>query len=165
MTTDNENHSLRLERVFESPQAEVFRRFQFIGDWWCPAGFETAEVECDFRNGGKYRIGMRDPSGEVMFVNGVFERIEPPDTIAFTHTFEADGAGRRWIDLGLAGHPTHVTITFQADGDGTRMIFVEEALPTREAKEALEHGWGSILDRFLAYVTSSDTQSVTPDNS
>jgi uncharacterized protein YndB with AHSA1/START domain len=71
------------ERVFEAltDPAELVT-------WWGPSGFTTPEVELDLRIGGRYRLGMQPPDGELFHLAGEFLGIDPPTRLAYSFWWE-----------------------------------------------------------------------------
>ena len=83
--------ALVVRRKIEATPEELFSawtdRKQLV-QWWGPQGVTCTSAEVDARVGGRYRIGNRLPSGEVLWIAGVFEKISPPNELIFTWQIE-----------------------------------------------------------------------------
>ena len=126
------------ERVFE---ACVDPRK--LAEWWGPAGFTSPSIELDARIGGRYRIAMQPPEGELFHLRGEFLEVDPPRRLVYT--FE-------WEEPDPDDQETVVTLTFREVGQGTELILDQGPFAT-EARHALHQGgWTEGLDRLEAAV-------------
>ncbi len=142
---------LRLSRVFNAPRARVFRAWtdpEELKKWWgVGEGYTTPIAEVDLRVGGRYRLGMKPPDHDHIFiVTGVFREVLPPEKLVYTWAWE----GIAMTDLG--GAETLVTVEFRDLGGSTEVVLVHEHLPTRKAREEHSYGWASLLERLAAVV-------------
>jgi uncharacterized protein YndB with AHSA1/START domain len=135
---------LRLERVLPVAPERVFAAFvepDLLADWWGPAGFTSPSVELDLRPGGRFRIAMQPPDGELFHLRGKFREIEPPHRLAYTFEWEEPDPDDR---------ETLVTLTFEPVPAGTR-VQLDQGVFATEARYALhEAGWRETLDRLEA---------------
>ena len=73
--------SLQIRRVYAVPVAAVYAAWtdpEQVKHWMGPSDdFGEAEVTTDVRVGGRYRIVMHAPDGEVHRVGGMFREIVP----------------------------------------------------------------------------------------
>ena len=71
------------ERVFAAwTQPEHLRA------WWGPAGVSCPEAEVDLRVGGRYRIANQMSNGAVVWIAGVFERVDEPARLVYSWAHE-----------------------------------------------------------------------------
>ncbi len=133
---------VRLEReIAASPEKvfEAFTRAATLSRWFAPGDdFGCTVHELDVRPGGRYRVEMRPPNGEVHIVSGAYEAVERPKRLVFSWAWEdkpADGVSR-------------VTVLIEPGGRGTKLALIHEQLPTAEAREAHSKGWTGCLDRL-----------------
>jgi uncharacterized protein YndB with AHSA1/START domain len=138
---------------------DVFAAFlsaDALKHWWAPAGYEVLHAAVDARVGGRYRLETQAPDGSLsVSIHGVFREIDPPRRLVFTHTFAQDSDDEPLAAAGLIDHPTLVTVELRVHGGVTKVVLVQETIPTEEAERVLRHGWVSILDRLGAYVAQS----------
>jgi uncharacterized protein YndB with AHSA1/START domain len=122
------------ERVFKAltDPAELVK-------WWGPSGFTTPETEIDPRVGGRYRLGMQPPDGELFQLEGEFLEIEAPTRLAYTF---------RWEDPDPDDLETVVRLSLQAVAGRTRMSLWQGPFAT-EARLALHRsGWIDSLQKL-----------------
>jgi uncharacterized protein YndB with AHSA1/START domain len=121
------------ERVFDAwTSPEVLRRWWAAGgDWACPL------AEVDLREGGRYRLAMQNPEGEVRTVAGEYVEVNRPGRLAYTWAWE--------LEDGSTGAETLVGVDFRTDGDGTEVVLTHRGFADEEAKAMHEHGWEGCL--------------------
>ncbi len=66
--------TLRINRTFRAPREKVFSAWtdpEKLKRWWgAHEGFTTPIAEIDLRVGGSYRLGMKPPDQNLVFVVG-----------------------------------------------------------------------------------------------
>ena len=90
--------TLHLERALSAPPSLVFEACtvpELLAEWWGPNGFTSPGIEIDARVGGRYRIAMQPPEGELFYLNGEFLEVEPPTRLAYTFRWRPYEFGRR----------------------------------------------------------------------
>jgi uncharacterized protein YndB with AHSA1/START domain len=141
---------LLLTRVFDAPRALVFQAWtapEQIARWWGPQGFSLFSVQLDIRVGGRFRIGMRSPTGTEHWKQGIYREIVAPERIAFSFAWE-DAAGQ-------PGHETLVTVTFSEQGDKTELTLRQAVFATVAARDDHRAGWTSCMQRFADYLAAT----------
>lgn len=93
--------------------------------------------------GGRYRIEMHPPSGNLHTVTGTFREVHPPGRLAFTWAWEGKDMGE-----------TLVTLEFQDRGDSTNLVLTRELFPTQEMRDEHAKGWGGCLSRLAQLVAA-----------
>ena len=117
------------ERLFEAwTQPAQLRQ------WWGPKDVECIHADVDAHVGGQYRIGNRFPDGQVVWIRGEFERVEPPHLLVYTWHVEPQEIGER------------VTVQFEHRDSGTEVVVTHEKIATQDARDAHERGWRGCLD-------------------
>jgi uncharacterized protein YndB with AHSA1/START domain len=135
--------SLQLSRVIKADVATVFDAWtqpKHLKRWSCPEGMSVADVQVDLKVGGRYRIVMKSPEGQVHTAHGVYRTIERPHKLAYTWAWEEEE------DHGIG--ETLVTVEFNDLGESTEVVLKHEQFPNAEAKAAHEEGWTSCLNRL-----------------
>ncbi len=102
--------------------------------WECPKARNELKVGGTFT----YTMAAKDKSEQFDF-RGIFTRIEPPNTLAYT------------MEDGRTAE-----ITFNETDTGTLVTYVIEA-ETINPKTAQKKGWEAILKHFKQYVESQKT--------
>jgi uncharacterized protein YndB with AHSA1/START domain len=135
------NREIAVTRVFAAPRELVFRMWtnaEHLANWWGPRGFTITTHEFAFREGGEWRFVMHGPDGTDYPNRIVFDEIEEPGRIAYSH---------------VSGPLFHAEATFEDRGESTavtvRMTFATAELRDRIVAEfnAVE-GLVQTLDRL-----------------
>jgi uncharacterized protein YndB with AHSA1/START domain len=133
---------LRVAQVVRADREAVYQAFSDpnLAQQWPPDGCQVVSFDADMRVGGKFRETM-SCDGKVHTAHGVYQKIVPAKTVAFTHQWEEE-------------HPveTLVTLEFKDRKGATEIVLTQTGF--REASEATGHkeGWSSALARFAALV-------------
>jgi uncharacterized protein YndB with AHSA1/START domain len=132
--------SLTLKRRLNAPPAKVFSAWtdpQKISRWFGPSEAEVVRVEADARPGGRYRIAMRTPDGEMHDVGGVYREVVPNEKLVFT-----------WAWHSTPERESLVTVTIRPDGDGTSLTLTHEQFFDEPARDRHRQGWTGALDNL-----------------
>jgi len=106
--------------------------------WMAPDdAFKIPVAETDVRVGGRYRIVMHAPDGEVHDVSGVYREIVPNKKLVYT-----------WAWKTTPQQVSMVTIELRAAGSGTELTLTHEQLVDAESRSRHEHGWKGCLARL-----------------
>ncbi len=135
--------TLNLTRTYSAPREEVFRAWtepEALKRWFAPSDeFSTPIAEVDLRVGGAYRIGMKPPDQEDMFiVVGTYREVQPPERLVFTWSWEEG------MDVG----ETLVTVQFRDLGGSTEVVLTHELFPNEQARDKHNEGWSGCLERL-----------------
>jgi uncharacterized protein YndB with AHSA1/START domain len=148
MPAESGGLTLHLHRVLPAPRSRVFRACvepEELAKWWGPRGFTAPSVELDVRVGGKYRIAMKPPEGEVFYLSGEFREVDPPARLVYTF---------RWEDPDPGDRETVVSVSLRALDDQTEFALVQTGFAT-QGRHALHHaGWTDSLDRLQELMSS-----------
>jgi len=137
--------ALVIKRTFNAPRERVFQAMtsvELLRQWFGPPDHTLGEVTFDARNGGRYRIAMKNPDGEDFNVGGVITEFRAPERLAYSFTWEEDDKSTE--------HDTFITIDFIERGNQTEMIFTHENLASDESRERHSQGWNSLFARLEA---------------
>ncbi|HYX01737.1 MAG TPA: SRPBCC domain-containing protein [Reyranella sp.] len=138
-----------LTRTLSAPRKLVFRAFvepAQMRHWWVPGGFTMLSCKLDLREGGPWRMTIRDDdTGSVQTEVGVYREIREPERLSFTHA---------WVRAdGTLTATTLVTVQFSERNDKTEVHFRQEDFATTAACLSHEQGWGVSLDQLVGYMT------------
>lgn len=137
---DGDARSVRLERRVRVAPPRAYRAWTDpaeVRHWWCPMGFVPETVEIDPRPGGRLRLAMRSPDGNLFGISGVYRVVEPPHRLVHS-----------WVWDHIPGMETEVTVEFVRDGDGTRVVVAHDGFPDAPVAARHVEGWTSVLDRL-----------------
>jgi uncharacterized protein YndB with AHSA1/START domain len=101
-----------------------------------------AQLELDFRVGGRERSQGAAPDGRAYTYEALFQDIVPAQRIVYSYDMHVEGTR---ISVSLA------TVEFTPVGDnGTRLVFTEQGayLDGHETPASRAEGMGSLLDRL-----------------
>jgi uncharacterized protein YndB with AHSA1/START domain len=139
--------ALRLERRFAAPRERVFRAWTDpaqLTRWFAPSDqHSTNVISLDVRAGGRYRIQMVSPSGNVYTVVGTFREVRPPERLVFTWTWEGKDMGE-----------TLVTLEFNDRGGSTDLVLTHELFPTQDVRDEHSGGWDGCLSRLATLLAA-----------
>jgi uncharacterized protein YndB with AHSA1/START domain len=132
---------LRITRTYAATAEKVFDAWistEALKRWFAPSDeFQTSEVAVDARVGGRYRIVMRSPDGEMHRVGGVYREFTPPRKLVFTWAWES-----------TPERESVVTVEFIPRGGETEVVLVHERFADAAARDHHEKGWNGCLDRL-----------------
>lgn len=135
---------LEVRRFIKATPERVFRAWTTPDElraWWGPAGVRCISAECDLRTGGHYRIGNELPDKTILWISGVYERIDAPQLLVYT-----------WkVGDGQSG-PERVTVTFAACGEGTDITIRHERIASRDTRDSHAGGWHGCLDGLAGHL-------------
>lgn len=133
---------LIVNRTFNAPRERIFRAWTEAGEldrWFSPSLDYKVKSSIDLRVGGKYRIDMHRPDGQIFSAFGVYREIQRPERLVFT-----------WMTEGgmEVKEDTLVTVEFFEDGDKTHVTLKHQNFMTAEVRERHEHGWKGCFDHL-----------------
>jgi uncharacterized protein YndB with AHSA1/START domain len=137
-----DSDSVRIERRFAAPIEKVFAAWtspELLRRWYPPgADWDTPVAEIDPRVGGRLRIVMRDPRGDVFGGGGVYREVVPPTRLVFTWTWDQPdvAAGAQLVEVDFTAHP---------DGT-TTVVLTNNGLTDEQSREGHREGWEGSFD-------------------
>lgn len=135
--------SLTVERTFRAAPQRVWKAWtqvEALTQWFAPAdAFKVKVEEADVRVGGRYRIVMTAPDGEVHDVSGVYREVVPNERLVFT-----------WAWRSTPERESLVTVTLRPAGTGTALTLKHEQFFDDSARDHHREGWGALLGRLEA---------------
>jgi uncharacterized protein YndB with AHSA1/START domain len=144
MTAEASDRELIVTRVFNAPRSLVFEAWtkpEHLAHWWGPKGFTLPSCELDFRPGGTYRLCMRSPEGQDLWVRGVYREIVVPARIVWTSRREEEPGSEKLM-----------TITFEDEGGKTRVTVRQAPFLTVADRDGAVRGWTESLERLAIHV-------------
>jgi len=103
--------------------------------------FSCEVAEADVRVGGRYRIVMKSPDGEMHDVSGVYREVVPTRKLVYT-----------WAWKSTPERESLVTIELRAAGAGTELTLVHEQFFDAEARERHNTGWTGCIERLGTFL-------------
>jgi uncharacterized protein YndB with AHSA1/START domain len=127
---------LRVQGVMPAPRPRVFAFLTEpweVARWWGPDGFTISSIDSDPSVGGRYRIAMQPPEGEV------FLEIEPPALLAYTF---------RWEPPDPDDVETVATLRLAELGDATALTMEQGPFSTEARRSLHERGWTESFEKL-----------------
>jgi len=140
MTTTTDT-SLRLKRKIGADIATVFDAWtepEQLNQWSAPEGM-AVETEVDLRVGGRYRLRMKSPDGEIFTAVGEYQEIDRPNRLVYTWG---------WEETGNDHYETRVTVDFFDRDGATEVVLTHELFPDADLAAEHNEGWTSCLNRL-----------------
>jgi uncharacterized protein YndB with AHSA1/START domain len=139
-----QERTLVLRRTIAAPRERVYAMWtkpDLILTWMCPPECKIEKLEADVRDGGTYRIHMRQPNGEVWTVRGVYREVRAPERLAFTWAWEEDDPKDEIETL--------ISIDLAEAGNATDLVFTQSGFATVESRDGHGEGWNAAIDRLV----------------
>lgn len=140
-------------RTFDAPRELVYKAWtdpEMIKKWWGPKNFTSPTAKIDLREGGKYLLAMRDPSGKDFWNGGEF-RVVTPDRLVWVDTFtDSQGNPVPASTYGLSvNYPmeTIITITF-VETAGKTNLTISHPMADGVNYDDETTGWNESLDKL-----------------
>lgn len=138
-------------RVFPASRERVYAAFvtpKLLAQWWGPAGWRTCVDEMDVRVGGRYRIRLLGPEGQVHHRTGTYREVVPGSRLV------------RTLEFGEFNGLTVVeSILFDPVPGGTRVTlgtdFPSPADPHRLTAAGIQNGVRALLRRLDAILSET----------
>jgi uncharacterized protein YndB with AHSA1/START domain len=140
VTATAEGLKLEVKRILSAPVERVYAAWttaESLKQFITPGNPGHADVECDVRVGGRFRIDMHGKDGKVFHHNGEYLEVLPPRRLKFT-----------WVSAATNQRPTVVTIDFKSLGDKTEITLVHDGLDSVKNVEGHTKGWTEILKQL-----------------
>ena len=140
-----------VQRAFAAPREQVFDAWtdpKALLAWFRPAPeWLTTSVDVDLRKGGRYRISMRAPDGQVTNISGTYREIDPPKKLAFT-----------WIREGVDEGETLVTVEFRERSGVTEVTLRHASFADKAVRDRHERRWQGSLQNLAVLFTKGGSR-------
>ena len=137
--------TLTIRRTLKAPVAAVYAAWtdpEEVKQWMAPSDdFGPTTATIDLRVGGRYRIVMQRPDGEMHRVGGVYREVLPNRKLVYTWAWES-----------TPERESLVTVEFRPAGEQTELVIIHTRFFDSEARDRHAHGWNGCLGRFERYV-------------
>jgi uncharacterized protein YndB with AHSA1/START domain len=147
MTKPPESPVLEIIRIFDARPAQVFEAWLDREEWqnWIgPEGVDCEVPLLERRVGGRYRLIMHLPDGDIVRITGIFKAIDANK--GFAMTWGAEGGT----------HETLVTVSLRDLHGRTELTLRHEGLPGADDHDSHDKGWRSALNKLANYLGSND---------
>jgi uncharacterized protein YndB with AHSA1/START domain len=141
-----DNTSLEIRRFYKAPVAAVYAAWtdaEQVKHWIGPSDdYGESEVAMDVRVGGRYRMVMRAPNGELHRVGGVFQEVIPNEKLVYTWAWES-----------TPDRESLVTVEFKPLNGGTELVLAHQRFADSLARDKHQGGWNGCLQRLSNFLS------------
>jgi uncharacterized protein YndB with AHSA1/START domain len=133
---------LELTRILPAPRPEVWSAMtdsERLAAWWGPKGFTAPSIDFEPRVGGRYRIAMQPPEGDLFYLHGEFHEVDPPSRLVYTFVWEPPAPDDR---------ETLVTLALEDRGEQTAVSLQHGEFTTEERLELHQGGWTDSFEKL-----------------
>jgi uncharacterized protein YndB with AHSA1/START domain len=133
---------LSLKRSLPAPRFAVWSAMtepEQLARWWGPKGFTAPRVDFEPRVGGRYRMAMQPPDGDLFHLHGEFREVDPPFRLAYTFVWEPPDPDDR---------ETLVTLEFEDRGERTGVSLTQGEFATPARLELHRDGWTESFEKL-----------------
>src|SRR5262245_43600486 len=119
---NDSDRTLVMTRVFDAPREAVFKAFvepSQVARWMGQRTTKCEVTAFEARPGGAYRVILRQESGNVFIVRGVYREVVANEKLVYSWAWEDKVTGQ-------PGHESQVTITLRGMGQKTEMSLKHE---------------------------------------
>lgn len=134
--------SLTLVRRLRATPARVFEawtRAEVLATWFGPHHTRVEAAEVDARDGGHFRVVLREANGDRHEVGGTYSEVVPGEGLSFT-----------WAWFNAPERQSRVTVRLRAVEDGTELTLVHDRFADAATAGRHRRGWTESLERLEA---------------
>jgi len=134
--------SLTLVKRMKAPPTRVWEAWtkpDVMMMWFGPHHTQAEEVEADLRLGGRFRVAIRENTGERHEVQGRYTEIEPVTRLVFD-----------WNWVSTPERVSRVTVVLRSIAEGTEVTLTHDRFADAETATRHRRGWTESLERLVA---------------
>ena len=141
-------HEFKIDVTLDASLPFVFAAFhepEYLSEWFAPGDCSVTQIMSDFKEGGRYRIKMMDPSGIEMSLTGEYVTILANEQLSFSWAWEDD------MEESVM---TSVDIHFEKTEEGNvRLVLIQQGFLNKQECDQHNYAWMSCLEK-LAVLTA-----------
>ena len=136
-------HEFKIDVTLDASLPFVFAAFhepEYLSEWFAPGDCSVTQIMSDFKEGGRYRIKMMDPSGIEMSLTGEYVTILANEQLSFSWAWEDD------MEESVM---TSVDIHFQKTEEGNvRLVLIQQGFLNKQECDQHNYAWMSCLEKL-----------------
>jgi len=136
-------HEFKIDVTLDASLPFVFAAFhepEYLSEWFAPGDCSVTQIMSDFKEGGRYRIKMMDPSGIEMSLTGEYVTILANEQLSFSWAWEDD------MEESVM---TSVDIHFEKTEEGNiRLVFIQQGFLNKQECDQHNYAWMSCLEKL-----------------
>lgn len=136
-------HEFKIDVTLDASLPFVFAAFhepEYLSEWFAPGDCSVTQIMSDFKEGGRYRIKMMDPSGIEMSLTGEYVTILANEQLSFSWAWEDD------MEESVM---TSVDIHFEKTEEGNvRLLLIQQGFLNKQECDQHNYAWMSCLEKL-----------------
>ena len=136
-------HEFKVDVTLDASLPFVFAAFhepEYLSEWFAPGDCSVTQIMSDFKEGGRYRIKMMDPSGIEMSLTGEYVTILANEQLSFSWAWEDD------MEESVM---TSVDIHFEKTEEGNiRLVLIQQGFLNKQECDQHNYAWMSCLEKL-----------------
>ncbi|MEC7285528.1 MAG: SRPBCC domain-containing protein [Pseudomonadota bacterium] len=136
-------HEFKIDVTLDASLPFVFAAFhepEYLSEWFAPGDCSVTQLMIDFKEGGRYRIKMMDPSGIEMSLTGEYVTILANEQLSFSWAWEDD------MEESVM---TSVDIHFEKTEEGNvRLVLIQQGFLNKQECDQHNYAWMSCLEKL-----------------
>ena len=136
-------HEFKIDVTLDASLPFVFAAFhepEYLSEWFAPGDCSVTQLMIDFKEGGRYRIKMMDPSGIEMSLTGEYVTILANEQLSFSWAWEDD------MEESVM---TSVDIHFEKTAEGNvRLVLIQQGFLNKQECDQHNYAWMSCLEKL-----------------
>ncbi|AFT79514.1 MAG: SRPBCC domain-containing protein [Alteromonas macleodii] len=136
-------HEFKIDVTLDASLPFVFAAFhepEYLSEWFAPGDCSVTQIMSDFKEGGRYRIKMMDPSGIEMSLTGEYVTILANEQLSFSWAWEDD------MEESVM---TSVDIHFEKTEEGNvRLVLIQQGFVNKQECDQHNYAWMSCLEKL-----------------
>lgn len=122
----------------------AFHEPEYLSEWFAPGNCAVSQLMNSFREGGKYRVKMLEPSGAEMSLTGEYIKILTDEKLVFSWA---------WEDNDEETVMTSVDIAFEENGSkDVQLTLIHSGFSNQQECDQHQYGWMSCLEKLAVLV-------------
>ncbi|MEC8297315.1 MAG: SRPBCC domain-containing protein [Pseudomonadota bacterium] len=136
-------HEFKIDVTLDASLPFVFAAFhepEYLSEWFAPGDCSVTQIMSDFKEGGRYRIKMMDPSGIEMSLTGEYVTILANEQLSFSWAWEDD------MEESVM---TSVDIHFEKTEEGNvRLVLIQQGFLNKQECDQHNYAWMPCLEKL-----------------
>ena len=136
-------HEFKIDVTLDASLPFIFAAFhepEYLLEWFAPGDCSVTQIMSDFKEGGRYRIKMMDPSGIEMSLTGEYVTILANEQLSFSWAWEDD------MEESVM---TSVDIHFEkTEENNVRIVLIQQGFVNKQECDQHNYAWMSCLEKL-----------------
>ena len=136
-------HEFKIDVTLDASLPFVFAAFhepEYLSEWFAPGDCSVTQIMSDFKEGGRYRIKMMDPSGIEMSLTGEYVTILANEQLSLSWAWEDD------MEESVM---TSVDIHFEKTEEGNvRLVLIQQGFLNKQECDQHNYAWRACLEKL-----------------